>query len=1798
MKKIIYEIISAVHYLHTKEIKFLNLTLKDVLITSRGEVKIHNYCMAYLFSDYLHNPNSTQNFFKNKFRYRMMCMYFPNRYKHKEEGREFQKESYKTFSYLKKDSHSFKNLHTDVVNQENKVTYMHRTKNNKKGTKSKFLRMNPLNTYNSFITNPLYYPPFILLLDLMKNKKTSPMHDLYKHIDIFSVGIIILQMVNGLFGFTFAVKNFLHFKEAHVTVQVKRERRNPNVGENSMHNSMHDSMHDSMHNSMHDSMHNSMHNSMHDSSFPSSPSCTSVSCTHGLASVPWKREEMYCKRNIRKDMEKHRVVIQKNNTITLTDNFDKVSSAVMCIDKGSNFSNPLLVEKLDEKVGYIEDAACTIHSHSKYLMDEVYESILEFEELRKDRQGKEASMCHRNNEEGQFYVEKLAEGGEDIFQKIETIFVFLLYIKIYHIFRKENGKKQKKKQKKKFDNNGWSLLNINAYTMFRAHCKYQDDVVKKKYKHMNMITYQIVKNIIEGLFNFKISIRFIKRVENMLSEFFTMHVVKQNLRNIKFETEKYNEKIFFLNFMQKCLSLEYDNKSDGYSSLLSHYYFYNHVDTNNRTLVYRNTIMKNIKMHRHDKIVRNGEYYNTCSIFQKNAEDRKNKVMITYKEERSTEHSYKKKLYYQVSHLDKEENPHIECYSIREDPSAGCYYYNEHMVEYVKSTSKEKELMEKYFIEKRDVYYWFDVLYKINYFDELAYLNIVNKSSNILKIPYIVYKRKNRYFEFLFFYFYKLLLLNRYQGVFNVYKHLLRGRGKLRSLNAGTSYFRSKHKMNKCKCHSYVSTRGSCINGYIFSVKIRQSLHLCKKNHHITVTRSSPNDIKDKIRMGGEPIRMNTCLSSRMEDTKMGEGYADGSSNQLNELGGREGYIGNTCFFNIPIEEEYFPTAFTDYRGKRILGIKLAEFYDVIEDAYEFIQLKNRGHITDREEKKKKIITTPVMMTRTMACESERQETSVYENDFSFIYQYSLHLNLQKLLKADPLNTFELLKEVKCGFPYHMRTLAYLTLLGYSYYLLVRKSAEKEEKMKYFIHGTHLRKIIGREVMTSIRGRKIYPCWNIHEIDRKKSRKNLSNRLTKVIRNSNTSENDEVDRQNIRTYGKLKRCDGNFKDDLPMKEEGESRRHTDIIPHEWINKKGVKRFLKKYRLYSDLVGSTDFAERMYSLLLLLNIKFGIKNKYLKNLLLPLILLYYNDIYLCYKCSKKLIQNYLLDIYTNKQNLGEFLYTFNCLLNHYIPELSLFFFKNSINISNIIYSWVCSLFANFFDLQNIFLLLDKILTQPRSFIFFICISILIYLKRYILMMSMCRYNLHKHLFALATLVNLNFVLKNSMHMFHTCPIMHTQFPRVITSLEKEGKISEENFTQIEITHGDERDHMNYLSYLIMDTHWMQYYVHKNTFQVYKKGGGRGRSVIREIMHGKTNSGSGRSIDSSHMNLIKEGRVSRAALNFLTRRRSKRGGGLHRGEANREEIKRNVVKLKIPKRGKLKFSKIKLNKSKLNKSKLNKSKLNKSKLNTLKHDKFEIDKLKHNKLEMNKLKDGKKPKANSGITNLCALQVANKALETEKKKKKMTKRNTPNVTHYYELFLKNYNINKKKKNLSEFSHYENKIVTKYKHKVKETKHKEKESVQRSNENNDATKKRVCYKLTDKKIKKRFKIEDLVRLYNFPMFPFFYVTDLADELSLENYIIVDMRSPEEFKKKRLKHSVHVNTFLTNFKKGLYNNYLDDSYETDIHLKTIILGFNGPILDFDIIYNFLNLKIKRITILWGGLQYAMSNMPSNYFT
>ncbi|CAA9986619.1 Rab GTPase activator and protein kinase, putative [Plasmodium knowlesi strain H] len=1474
MKKIIQHILSAVDYLHSRGIKLFNLTLKDILITPNGGVKVHNYCMFYLFGSYAcDSRDRCDNFFKSTLGWVLPPF---------EEG-----------------------TITKVKGEED-------------GEKNRYTQMSISRADKRFVSNPLYCPPFLLFNDLAnaKRKVLSSKYDVFKHVDIFNVGIIILQLVNGIFDFNFLLRN----------------------------------------------------------------------C------------ECLCGESVQQ-------------------------------------KNPRLNE-----------------------LHEVLET------LRRIRQDGERA-AHPNGrridvDETSLYIDKRGE-GEGTLEKMKTIFVFLLYTKAYLLFANVDATEEV------------SLLDMNVYTLFRAFGdRRHREGIKCTNKrandgandgaNANVLNYRVVKNLIELLVNVNVSVRFVKWVEKMLSEFFTLHVLKQNMEKIMHGEDAEKEKIFLFNLLYKCLSLRGDGQHAS-SSLLSHPYFYPRG---------ANFLMKQ------------------WTEEQLEASTSKKEVM-TYQGDDSP-HCIKNNNHVVITPLGGGTPPN--CIShLKEENKFDATHYNPYVVEYIRSNVWEGKLESKHFITMKDIHLWFGMLYKIDYFKELLYLNGVNRACNILKLPYIAYRKKKQFYEFYFLRFFKLLLLGRYQGVLNVYSNFVKGNSNVRCSRRSGIWGSTYRRM---KCRADLFTRGTCTNGYTFSVKGKK-FHIDRKNKISRITHPGVIFTGDKI-SEKKWIQTNTYPSDGMTITKQEEHFRDVIRKNLTDAAMHEEGIAHSFFFNIPTEENYISLPLRDCGGRRVLGVRLVEFYDALEDAYRLVQSKMDSGEYDQLNKL----------------------TCTYEKYHSFLHQYSLHLKLQKLLTLDPLNKHQLPEEVKRGFPSHMRGVAYLTLLGYRYCLLVRQAPRKKKKMRQLICEAHSRGVREMSIKRS-EGRSPLGC------------------LAREMQNDNSSES-------FGSKGRIYQSSGNMKEtnEGDHREGDAEERNIHNEPFD-IVKSSLKIFLRKRKRYNDLVGSPQFAKRMLTVELLLSIKLGVRNKHLRSLLLPLCLLYYHSSYLCYKCSKRVVQKYLLDLYVSENKWREFAYTFNCLLSYYAPELNLFFFKNHINVEKVVYSWVCSLFANFFDAEKFFFLLDRILTEPRCYLFFVSLSILIYLKGHIFM-NMCRQNFYKDIFSLASLVNVNFLLKTSMDMFRSCPIPLVQFPRVGNNLREERNTEEEgeNPNRPMNLVENERAHINYLSYLIGDANWIRYYVHRDTFRVYWKKGVNVSPC--------KNSGNVSSCKNS-------GNVSSCKNSGNVSSCKNSGNGANE---RRILIKKGLVSRTSVQGLKEGASKI---------------------------DKLKLEKLKLKKIKRKKLIDDNNWGESGDFANLLSPGVTQ---EDQSGDAQMANAKIRSVEHHWELFLRNYKVNKKKKNLSEFSHYETDVVRNYKYEDKEMGEEEKLK------NKNSGRKCVYYKLTNKKIKKRFKRDDLVRLCNFPMFPFVYVTDLANELSLDKYIIIDMRSPEEFKKKKLKHSVHVNTFLNNFKKGVYINYTDGSYDVDTHLKTIILAFNSSTFDFDAIYNFLNLKIKRITILWGGLHCAFSGLPASCFT
>ncbi|CRG94435.1 Rab GTPase activator and protein kinase, putative [Plasmodium gallinaceum] len=1512
LNKIIYEILSAVQYLHDQKIKFLNLNTNNILITPKGKVKLHSYCISYLFNNHIY-PNEKNDFFKNKLINEIIS------------SKKYQN---KLIDY------NIKDYHLEEFVKKN--AEYNRTKN--QNNKDNFLSIENYFNYFDFTDDILYYLPLFIFLNILKNEKISLKYDLYKHIDIFSVGIIILQIVNGLLNFTFIIENFSYFINMKKINNLKGKSNDNTMGNNKKKNSK----------------------------------------KKLIKSLPYFD---YSNKNI-KERKRNNCKNDNNYEYNYNDNY---------YDKNFN-------EKKMKKIYNM------IHILKK-LVTEKKKNIINNVPKKNELTNKEKGEGKKNQ---MFFFKSYFE-KKDILSKVQNIFILLLYIKIYFIYIYN--------QKKENNKNEISLININIYNTFEKLCK---EKFKNKKNHYISISYKIIKRTIENLINYKINVHFIKIIESMYSEFFTISLLKISLRNV-FLYEKNNEKIFFINFLHKCLLLNFSKIN--ISSLLSHYYFF-----------YNDNVVKN------NRFSSNSNKNSYLIINGLNLSN--NNHINLMKEEKNNENiNSNKKKYCKYD------------------------YYNPYITDYILSVKNYNELKSKYYINKKNIYYWFNLLYNINYNEELMNCNFFLKSQNILKIPFLIYKKKQKFYHLSLFSFYKLNLINKYYDLYSVYEYLSKEKKIVKRIKF------EKEDINVCKQirdNKKLYERYININSY----KLLKKRHNIKKIINQMITKSNSklkrneNKTKEKInkvKESYEQVKNDTEVSTLSDEIRFSNNYKNEKIEHFN-------------FFNISFISKNSCLLFKDYNIKTF-GIHLNEFYDIIKDAYLFIS-----------------------NNKNLSCKC------VYKKNSFFIYEYNLYLKFQEFLKCHPLNNIELYQQLKNEFPICLRDIMYLIFLNYNYSILIKKSIEKKEKIKTLIN------IINKENFVNINSfnKNVYSNYN----DSENKILNIKNSIKKKdylknINNINESKNSINDMNNNKEY---------------LNKIGINKN---------TSSKCFKILRKKLKCNNDLVGSIKFQKKIYDLLLLIKFKLDIKNKYLKYLLTPITLLYYNNIYLAYKCIKQIIKIYLLELYKNKYYFNEYFYIFNCLLNYYIPELSIFFFKNNINITNLIRSWVCSLFCNFFDLENIYLLLDKILILPSSYIFFVCISILLYLKKFI--MNTCCNDFYKKIFSLSNIVDLNFVLNNSIEIFNKTHTMYITFPSYSES-------NEEFLNNKDIK---KYNSINYLSYIIKHKFWFNYYVHKDTFKIYKKIKKKKKSEnIKDFYNGENLiSENVRDFDNGE-NLIREnvrdfdnGKNLISDNEFLIHEDSH----LINNEFN--IITNNVganIKLKrksfstmnadfINKKTKIKFLKLK--------GEYIEKKDTKNYNKILRNDKWS---LKHNNIKSLKLK-------------------------------------------YYEYFLKCYKENKKN-NLNEFiCHNKNEL---------------KNSIQKKNKNNNKNKNKNTLDIYyDFKNKKSFKNIDAIKLNCFPILPFFYAKNLLNDLLFDNFIFVDMRLPECYNKKHLKYSIHINTFLTNFKKGFYNNYIDD-YNVNINLKTIVLIFHDSVFDFDSIYNFLNLKIKFITILHGGFEHALNKLPSNYFT
>ncbi|CAD2088276.1 Rab GTPase activator and protein kinase, putative [Plasmodium vinckei brucechwatti] len=1457
LKKIIYEILKAVEYLHSKNIHFLNITPHNILITSKGKIKLHNYCMSYLFDDYEYNSKKKDKEFFNKrlFIDQIMSM----------ENHMFTENQLNNM----KNTQRCNNLFDLSENGEGNIlgsplASFNDKKIESEKKKKKYIFIENYFKYYNFSEDMLYFGPFFIFLNLFENQKIKISYNLYKHIDIFSVGIVIIQIINGLIDLQFIIDIFFsNFFCSKVSEIINSEQTGSTK----------------------------INNQGGDSHFEQN-----------------KEKEMY---------------IRKYNKI------NKIYESFKIV---KNVLQPCVNEKIEKNM----------------------------------------TKSEKNDEHRQlkFFVSSLLKKNDAI-NKIENIFILLLYIKLYYTYIAYYSVSKIRENKSRKKN--ISLININIYKLFengytkknvikrgsRLSVEYERQNIPQNKKQSN-IMYKIIKNLMKHLLKHNIDINCIKLIENIYTEFFSINILEQNAKKIFLPSMK-SEKIFFFNFLHKCLLLTYNDFSA--NSLLSHYYFFE----------------------------RQMESLNNSFQFEvdhnENITNDKNRQDLTYK-----------------------------------------HYHNSHMSYYIYCTKDEKnKLKDKYYINKKNIFYWFDLLYKYNYEEELTNADFFWIPCNILKLPYMFYKKKknDKYFKVSLFSMYKEYILKKYAQLFNEYEYVDKWK-------AGVI-----EKKNKLRWLKLQSNKGNDQDGtkYIREIPVTCFSLLKKKKKKIRhIERDIINSSIEQIRRGSKNNIINVDIQNNLKmDKEKDKSYTYESDSSV-----------FSNFLNIPhdIKDEEF--RFKNINIKTV-GIYLDTFFEIIKDAYIFI--KNNENIF-------------------CSYKNQYNDICLYNRNFIFIHQYRLYIHFQKMLKHESINNIKLIREVKSGFPSIIRNIIYLIFLNYNYTILKQKSFEKSKKLKTQI---------------------IMLCQYISGISPK----------LKVL------------------YSK---CNNNYRCNIILKNYVKGEGKDNCLDMNGNVKKNFF-FSNRLKYENDLIGSVKFQRKVFGMLILLRNKLKVTSRFLKYLVVPITLLYYDNLYLNYKCLQKIIKNYLLDIYTNKYSLFEFVYILNTLLNYYIPELAKFFYKNNINITNIIKAWILSLYCNFFDIQNSFLLLDFILIHPRSCLLFISISILSYLKKYILKSS--KNKIYQDIFTLSHLINLNYIIRMSQYLYKICPIIFTTFPSHTqnrhTSFSTNIEINNNNYN----IKNDSmyNNHINCLSYFMNKQEWSKYYVHRHTFRVYKK-------VIK-----KKRGCSKKCSNSKYCN-----------YNYSTK---------------------NTKKNKLDEKNDMSCCDMKEEK-------------NVNSINI-------FDKKKYS----NMVKYGEKTKS-------------------------------PKTGKYYENFLICYRANKHK-NLHEYVSYEKKGSHLKCYEQNEEITKKINSVNNGCYKSDCTianKVGLYYSITNikKKNKIKFKNSDMIKIIGFPMFPFYYITNLSTESSLDQYIIVDARPVENFMTKRFKNSVHVNAFFTNFKKGIYKNYVNDdekgcdsdyyddhtldNYELKSNLKTIILVFNDALFDFDIIHSFLNLEIMFVTILRGGFEYAVNNLSSNYFT
>ncbi|SCN59234.1 Rab GTPase activator and protein kinase, putative [Plasmodium chabaudi adami] len=1459
LKKIIYEILKAVEYLHSKNIQFLNITPHNILITSKGKIKLHNYCMSYLFDDYEYNSKKKDKEFFNKMLFIDQIMSMENH-----------KPTENQLNNLK-NAQGNNNLPDLSENGEGNIMgsplASHNDKKIESEKKKKYIFIENYFKYYNFSEDMLYFGPFFIFLNLFENQKIRISYDLYKHIDIFSVGIVIIQIINGLIDFQFIIdiffSNFFYSKVGEI---INSEQ----------------------------------------------PESTKVNNQGGDSHFEQNKE--------------NEISIRKYNKINkIYESFKIVKNVLQQCVNENNEKNMNKSEKNE-------------HRQPNFFF---------------------SSLLKKN----------------DVINKIENIFILLLYIKLYYTYigYYSGSKIRENKSRKK----NISLININIYKLFengyakkrviknegRLSVEYERQNISQNKKRSNII-YKIIKNLMKYLLRHNIDINCIKLIENIYTEFFSVNILEQNAKEIFLPSMK-NEKIYFFNFLHKCLLLTYNDFSA--NSLLSHYYFFE------RKMVLLNSPKFEVGLN-------------------EDINSDKNRQDLTYK-----------------------------------------HYHNSVMSYYIYCTKDEQnKLKDKFYINKKNIFYWFDLLYKYNYEEELANADFGGTPCNILKLPYMFYKKKTngKYFKVSLFSMYKEYILKKYAQLFNEYEYVDKWKSDV---------VENKKKLQRFKLQSNKKTdQGGTKHIREISVTCFNLLKRKKKIRH--TKRGIISSSIAQIRKGNKNDIINVDIQNNLKmDNEQNRSYTYESDSSV-----------FSNFLNIPHDIKSDGLRFKNMNIKTV-GIYLDSFYEIIKDAYLFI--KNNENIFSSSK-------------------NQYNDICLYDRNFIFIHQYRLYIHFQKMLKHESINNIKLIREVKSGFPSIIRNIIYLIFLNYNYTILKQKSFEKNKKLKTQI---------------------ILLCQYISGISAKLKllySKCKNNYLCNII-----LQND------VKVEGQDNCLDMNMDDNKKI-----------VIKKNFF-------FSNRLKHENDLIGSNKFQRKVFGILILLRNKLKVTSRFLKYLVVPITVLYYDNLYLNYKCLQKIIKNYLLDIYTNKYNLFEFVYIFNTLLNYYIPELAKFFYKNNINITNIIKSWILSLYCNFFDIQNSFLLLDFILIHSRSCLLFISISILSYLKKYIL--KSYKNKIYQDIFTLSHLVNLNYIIRMSQHLYKMCPIMFTAFPSHTQNQHTAFSPSIETDSSNYNIKNDSRhsNHINCLSYFMNKQEWSKYYVHRQTFRVYKK--------------------------------------------VVKKKRGCNKKGLKNKDCNYNYSAKNPKKNRLTEKNDMSCCDIKEEK-------------NANALNI-------FDKKKYSNL----VKYGEKTKS-------------------------------PKMGKYYENFLMCYRANKHK-NLHEYVSYEKKGSYLKCYKQNEEMTKKINNINNVHYKSDCTvsnKLGLYYNITsvEKKNKIKFKNIDMIKIIGFPMFPFFYITNLSNESSLDQYIIVDTRPVEKFMTKRFKNSVHVNAFFTNFKKGIYKNYVNDdekgydsdyyddhtldNYELKFNLKTIILVFNDAIFDFDIIHNFLNLEIMFVTILRGGFEYAANNLPSNYFT